>query len=32
VRERHPTVAADILPTHVICEAIIDHAGAQPQH
>jgi predicted dehydrogenase len=32
VRERHPTVAADILPTHVICEAIIDHADPQPQH
>jgi predicted dehydrogenase len=32
VRDRHPTVAADILPTHVICEAIIDHAGARSQH
>jgi predicted dehydrogenase len=29
VRERHPTSAADILPTHELCEAITAHADAQ---
>lgn len=29
VRERHPTLASDILPTHEICEAVTDRAEAQ---
>lgn len=29
VRERRPTLAADILPTHALCEAVTAHADAQ---